>query len=370
MLLIKEQRKARMSRKSLAAIFVALLIIVLFPGCAKKQTDQDTPPPPEPSGDIYYVSPSGNNANSGTSESPWATPGYASRQLKPGDTLIVRPGTYSLSVYDDDIILPTSGTPTAWITIQGQSGTLPRLEGSANLICAIDISRSSYIRIQNLEITSAAGKIIRDGIAGMEHDINGVLLEDLDIHHINEFGINISDVNDIRILNCRLDYCGMGGIGGPVGYLGGWRNAKISGCSLSYSGHFYRGGENPYDRPDGFGIEPSEGPIEISDTIAEHNLGDGLDSKSANTDIHHCIVANNRCDGVKLWQGGSKIENTSSMGQGTEIRRIPMGRYCDRDRGVRRKLPDYQRDTPGNTERRGYLISACSMTALFRLPFC
>jgi len=305
-----------MSRKSLAAIFVALLIIVLFPGCAKKQTDQDTPPPPEPSGDIYYVSPSGNNANSGTSESPWAMPGYASRQLKPGDTLIVRPGTYSLSVYDDDIILPTSGTPTAWITIKGQSGTLPRLEGSANLICAIDISRSSYIRIQNLEITSAAGKIIRDGIAGMEHDINGVLLEDLYIHHINEFGINISDVNDIRILNCRLDYCGMGGIGGPVGYLGGWRNAKINGCSLSYSGHFYRGGENPYDRPDGFGIEPSEGPIEISDTIAEHNLGDGLDSKSANTDIHHCIVANNRCDGVKLWQGGSKIENTLIYGTG------------------------------------------------------
>ena len=277
---------------------------------------QDFTLQPESSGNIYYVSPSGNNANSGTSESPWATPGYASRQLKPGDTLIIMPGTYSLSIYDDDIILPSSGTQSAWITIKGQNETPPRLEGSANLICAMDISNSSYIRIQNLEITSASGKVIRDGIAGMEHNINGVLLENLYIHHINEFGINISDVNDIQILNCRLDYCGMGSIGSPVGYLGGWRNAKISGCSLSYSGHFYNGGENPYDRPDGFGIEPSNGPIEISDTIAEHNLGDGLDSKSANTYIHHCIVANNRCDGVKLWQGGSKIENTLIYGTG------------------------------------------------------
>jgi hypothetical protein len=277
---------------------------------------QDFTLQPESSGNIYYVSPSGNNAHSGTSESPWATPGYASRQLKPGDTLIIMPGKYPISIYDDDIILPTSGTPAAWITIKGQNGAPPRLEGSANLICAIDISHSSYIKIQNLEITSASGEVIRDGIAGVEHDINGVLLENLYIHHINEFGINISDVNDIQILNCRLDYCGMGGIGGPVGYLGGWRNAKISGCSLSYSGHFYNGGENPYDRPDGFGIEPSDGPIEISDTVAEHNLGDGLDSKSANTYIHHCIVANNRCDGVKLWQGGSKIENTLIYGTG------------------------------------------------------
>jgi len=271
---------------------------------------------PASSGDTYYVSPSGNNANAGTSDSPWATPGYASRQLKPGDTLIILPGTYSLSIYDDDIILPPAGTESAWITIKGQDGTPPKLEGSENLVCAIDISNSSYIRFQNLEITSASGKVIRDGIAGMEHDINGVILENLYIHHINEFGINISDVNDIQILNCRLDYCGLGSIGSPVGYLGGWRNAKISGCSLSYSGHFYNGGENPYDRPDGFGIEPSNGPIEISDTIAEHNLGDGLDSKSANTYIHHCIVANNRCDGVKLWGGGSKIENTLIYGTG------------------------------------------------------
>ena len=42
-------------------------------------------------------------------------------------------------------------------------------------------------------------------------------------------------------------------------------------------------GTSPYDRPDGFSIESSEGPIEISYTVVEHNRGDGIESKAANT---------------------------------------------------------------------------------------
>lgn len=277
---------------------------------------QDFTLQPASAGNTYYVSPSGSNSNNGSVSSPWATPGYASRQLNPGDTLIILPGTYSLSAYDDDIITPRSGSDSAWITIKGQDGTLPKLEGRANLACAIDIGNSNYLRIENLEITAASGETLRDGILGVDGDIHGIILENLYIHHLNEFGINIGDISDIQIINCRLQYCGFGGIGGPSGNFGGWRNAKISGCNLAFSGHFYNGGEDPYDRPDGFGIEASNGPIEISDTTSEHNKGDGLDSKAANTYIHHCIVANNRCDGVKLWGGGSRIENTLIYGTG------------------------------------------------------
>ncbi|MCD6520506.1 MAG: hypothetical protein J7M05_11360 [Anaerolineae bacterium] len=93
----------------------------------------------------------------------------------------------------------------------------------------------------------------------------------------------------------------------------------MHGCRLAYSGHYYQGGDGsdrPYDRPDGFGIEPSTGPIEISETIAEHNYGDGLDSKAAHTTIRRCIVANNSCDGIKLWGGGSRVENSLIYGRG------------------------------------------------------
>ena len=76
---------------------------------------------------------------------------------------------------------------------------------------------------------------------------------------------------------------------------------------------------NPYDRPDGFGIEPSEGPVEIADTVAEHNKGDGIDSKARNTYIHNCIVANNSCDGIKLWGRDGRIENCLIYGTGDGV---------------------------------------------------
>lgn len=194
------------------------------------------------------------------------------------------------------------------------------LEGCDNVSAVIDISNSSYIRIENLEIRPwSSNSIMRDGILGLGANLKYVMLKDLRINYLNEFGINIGDVDHITIDNCRITYCGFGAIGGPEGSYGGWRNAVIKNSVLSYSGHFYRGGTNPYDRPDGFGIEESDGPIEIHDTRAEHNKGDGLDSKARNTYIHHCIVANNSCDGVKLWGGGSKIENTLIYGTGDGV---------------------------------------------------
>ncbi|MEN2984940.1 MAG: right-handed parallel beta-helix repeat-containing protein, partial [Dictyoglomaceae bacterium] len=176
----------------------------------------------------------------------------------------------------------------------------------------------------NLEIThddTATDDDIwfRDGIEILRKPSSHIILKDLYIHHIDEMGINIQDVNNLQIINCRIEYCGFGAIGGPEGKHGGLRNVKIEKCRLSYSGHYYQGGDgsgNPYDRPDGFGIEPSQGPVEIVDTIAEHNKGDGLDSKAEKTYIRRCIVANNSCDGVKIWGDGSKVENTLIYGRG------------------------------------------------------
>ena len=272
----------------------------------------------------YYVAPDGDNANSGTRDNPWATPGYGSRQLQPGDTLIILEGRYALSEYDDDIVTPPSGTAGAWITIRGEKGHRPVLAGRDNLAMAINLSGASYIRLENLEIThddqaSGAGVYFRDGILIVDQPASHIVLKDLYIHHIDEFGLNFQDVDDLQVINCRIEYCGFGAMGGPSAEAGGWRNVVVQGCHLSYGGHYYQGGDGstrPYDRPDGFGIEPSPGPIEIVDTFAEHNYGDGLDSKAANTTVHRCIVANNSCDGVKLWGANSRIENTLIYGRG------------------------------------------------------
>ncbi len=288
--------------------------------------EQPAVPPGGPvgTGRVFYVAPEGDDANSGSRDQPWATPGYASRQLAPGDTLVILGGRYTLSEYDADIITPPSGTAQAWITIRGEEGNRPVLAGRGNLATAVDLSGAQYVRIENLEIThddTAQGEAawFREGVEMLGAPAAHIVLQDLYIHHVDEFGMNIQDVEDLQILNCRIEYAGLGALGGPAGEHGGWRGVVIRGCSLSWSGHYYQGGDGsdrPYDRPDGFGIEPSDGPILIEDTVAEHNYGDGLDSKAANTTIRRAIVANNSCDGIKLWGANSRIENTLIYGRG------------------------------------------------------
>lgn len=316
----------------------ALLAMVLL-GCTSRRatpplTTEGPPVAPVSAGEssperrvptsTYYVSPNGNNADPGTRQAPWATPGYGSRQLQPGDRLVILGGRYVLSQYDDDVITPPSGTPEHWVVIQGEEASRPILVGRDNLAMAINLSGVNYVRIENLEIThddaaSGAASWFRDGIAILDEPASHIVMHNLYIHHLDEFGMNFQDVGDLQISECRIEYCGFGAMGGPEALFGGWQNVTIRRCELSYSGHYYQGGDGsgrPYDRPDGLGVEPSDGPIEIADTVAEHNYGDGLDSKVRNTTIRRCVVANNSCDGVKLWGGGSRVENTLIYGRG------------------------------------------------------
>ena len=266
----------------------------------------------------YYVSPNGDNSNPGTHQEPWATPGYGSRELQPGDTLIILGGKYILSAFDGDIITPlSSGRDDAWIVIKGEEGNRPVLAGRNNLFSAIILDGVSYIRIENLEITSDNGAPFRDGINDGGNEISHIVLKELHIHHLDEFGINLGNVDDMLVEECNITHCGFGAVGGPAGETG-WRNISIKKTYLSYSGHYYQGGSgpSPYDRPDGFGIEPSVGPVNIVDCLVEHNRGDGLDSKAENTFIRNCIVANNSCDGIKLWGDGSRVHNSLVYGTG------------------------------------------------------
>jgi len=288
----------------------------------------DPDPDPNPTENTFYVSLTGDDTNPGTLQLPWRNPGYASRQLVPGDTLIILGGTYSVSQYDSDIIIPNTGEAGKWITIKGETGNRPVIAGSNNLFSAVILSGVSFIRIENIEITSDSGDDFRDGINATDNPINNIVLKDIYIHHIDEYAVNMKDVSNITIENCDFSYCGFGGIGGPEGsvasssraVIGGWKDAVVKDCELSYSGHYYQGvidnPANPYDRPDGIGLEESIGPVEIYNCNSTHNRGDGIDTKNENVYIHECVVSNNYGDGVKLWGDGSVVENTLIMGTG------------------------------------------------------
>ena len=265
----------------------------------------------------YFVSPTGKNANPGTKSKPWANLARAAKGLHTGDTLVLLPGRYSLRSAED-IVIPRSGKPGAWVTIKGEPGTRPVLAGRDNLRTAIDLSNCSFVKVEGIEITSDGRRHFRDGIQATSGAMDHIVLRDIKIHHLDEFGVNAGDVDGLDMIDCEITYCGYGSVGGPAGERSGWRNVSISGCTLSWSGHYFQGGSgpSPYDRPDGFGIEPSAGPIEIRNTKLEHNRGDGLDSKAENTVVRNCLIANNSCDGIKLWGTGSRVENCLLHGRG------------------------------------------------------
>jgi hypothetical protein len=74
-------------------------------------------------GPAYYVDVKGNDQHDGCKEKPWKTLGHASKQLKPGDTLYLRSGTYYESV-----TIAVRGTAEKPITIRSYPGELAILD--------------------------------------------------------------------------------------------------------------------------------------------------------------------------------------------------------------------------------------------------
>lgn len=274
---------------------------------------------------IYYVSTTGSDSNTGSQASPWRNPAYGASRLNPGDRLIILGGRYVITDYDY-IISPNSGSASAYVTIEGEAGNRPILAGGQNLGALFFLSGAQYVKLRNLELTrndQAPGNNgwCQNGIDVLDGPADHIILEALNIHHLGDMGLNAMDINQLQILNCNISYCGISGIGGPSGSQGGWRNITIRGTHLSHMGHYYHGIENgdppPYERPDGMEIpHGSQGPMLVEDVKVTHNKGDGIDCSVENTTIRRCYVANNRCDGIKLWRGDSRIENTLIYGRG------------------------------------------------------
>lgn len=281
----------------------------------------------------YYVSPNGNNNSDGLSlENAFATPGYASKAMSSGDTLLILSGDYLMSVYYDDMITPPKGLNNRYTVVRGIGITKPRLigkgENGLGLLCAIDLGGNSNILLENLEITSlidlpySGG--FRDGIENFASEdsekISNIILSNILIHHIEETAINLSgNAENIIIKNCHLHHTGGTLISSAYHSSGsGWKNVLIDSCLLEYAGRYYQGKEqnSEWDRPDGIGIEISEGPFEIRNCVSQFNLGDGFDSKAHKTYIHHCVSANNFADGIKLWGDSARVENCLIYGIG------------------------------------------------------
>jgi len=128
----------------------------------------------------YYVSPDGSDSNSGALSAPFHTVMRGAQAAAPGDTVIVRDGTYGHenAVTGGDaadsnaspVVLTRSGTQQAWITFRAEHRWGAVLDCEMTCDSYFDLSNASYIIIQDFVIKNA----YREGINsnGSAHDIN------------------------------------------------------------------------------------------------------------------------------------------------------------------------------------------------------
>lgn len=120
---------------------------------------------------VFYVAPGGSNSNPGTEDRPWQTIQKAADSLLPGQTVLVRQGTYKRSNYYTIVQIYKSGTANAWITYKNYPGETPTLQTTKgkNYNCfEIKATSStpagtapSYIAIDGFEMAGHANEVTK-----------------------------------------------------------------------------------------------------------------------------------------------------------------------------------------------------------------
>lgn len=152
----------------------------------------------------YYVSTTGNNANSGTIGSPWLTIRHGVQTMSGGDTLNIRGGTYS----DDGFLIseiksgPSSIQPTL---IQSYPGEKAVYFPSDSLAHGIIISSGSNVVLSSFEINAV--NCTSDGIK-LDQGTTNVVITNMFVHGCGHgMGILTTGVSEGDYMGSLITHC-------------------------------------------------------------------------------------------------------------------------------------------------------------------
>ncbi len=98
----------------------------------------------------YFVSPYGNDNNSGTFRSPWKTLQASVNKLNPGDTLNILDG-----IYRENVTINTSGSSEQAIIIRAVNAFAVTIDGGSGY--ALDTAAASNLEFEGLKLKSGTG---------------------------------------------------------------------------------------------------------------------------------------------------------------------------------------------------------------------
>ncbi|WP_143306206.1 right-handed parallel beta-helix repeat-containing protein [Chitinophaga vietnamensis] len=174
-------------------ILKLITLAILAAACSKG--GQPTPDNNSKKAHTYYVSPQGNDNNSGAPELPLKTMKAALNKAMAGDTVVARGG-----IYYEQLVFPHSGTSDAWITVKAYPGEKPVIDGSYITVdgwkSLVAISNTRYLSLEGFDICNLISNAFNTDPEGIA--ING------DSHHINIKNCNIYNIkNGATLQNWR-----------------------------------------------------------------------------------------------------------------------------------------------------------------------
>lgn len=214
----------------------------------------------------YFIAPTGNDANTGTIDSPFASLRKAQSLVVPGDTVFMRGGTYvvpqdQIMTYQDIwgyvFDMQKSGTATKRICYHGYQDERPVFDLSqvkpANKRVIVFYIKGSNLHFKNFEVIGTQVTIVghTQSEAFRLDGGSANIFENIAVHDGMAIGFYIVRGINNLILNCdaynNYDYLSDGGKGGNVDGFGG--HAKAA----SY-GNIFRGCRAWYNSDDGFDL--------------------------------------------------------------------------------------------------------------------
>ena len=224
---------------------------------------------------MYYVAPSGNDANSGAIDSPFYKVSKAVSLVGPGDTIWMRGGTFS---YSTTILITNSGTPLSLIKLWAYPNEQPVLDFSA----MADNANNRGIRLTTNATTGTGGsywhfkglEVYRAGDNGMKIEGSGNIIEMCSFHHNRDTGLQIglgdSDADipyrvfSNQVINCDsyLNYDPRASGGNADGFA----------CKLHPGvGNIFKGCRSWENSDDGWDLYKCEFEIILEDCWTWHN---------------------------------------------------------------------------------------------------
>jgi len=298
------------------------LVVVLAAACGGGGSPKETPAAGSPvasaaasdGGRVLYVATDGGDASEGSVEHPWRSLQHAADSVLPGDTVVVKKGTYG-----EEVTLARSGEEGKPITFQASPGEEVTLDGGGEAGGAFTIDGgTSYVRLEgfrlrnyrvwNISLEGANRDIVIAGIdsSGGEVGIHMTLGE----HGKPEQG----PVENLIIRDSDLHDHHFGGIDCTPGPC---NNLLISNVRVHHNGEAGEWGA------DGIAVEMGQ-EIVIEGCQVYENGGDGIDLNSrdegpvSGIEVRGCQVWGNKRNGIKLWRGGtisdSLVHSTGSAG--------------------------------------------------------